>query len=204
MLDELADAVGCRHHVATITARAMAGEINFIAALRERVALLAGLSSTVLDQVAARIELTPGALALVQTMRHYGAVTALVSGGFDCFASLVSRWCNFDIVRANQLQVDCGRITGKVVEPILDHSSKVQTLYELLTKHKLTAIESIAVGDGANDLPVLLAAGLGVAFHAKPLVQQQVQACIKYNDLTALLYAQGYRSAEIIDVQPVI
>ncbi len=198
MLDELAESVGKRDEVAAITARAMAGELDFAAALRARVAMLAGLPATVLDRAAERIELMPGARALVQTMRAAGACTALVSGGFTHFTALVRDWCGFDLDRANRLLVADGRLTGEPGEPILGREAKLATLNELTAARGLDPADTLAVGDGANDLPMLLAAGLGVAYHAKPVLRQALGARIDHGDLTALLYLQGYHAGEIV------
>ncbi len=198
MLDELAERIGRRVEVERITARAMAGEIDFAAAVRERVAMLRGLPAGVLDELADRIELMPGALALVRTMRAHGAWTALVSGGFTCFTGRVRSVCGFDEDRANRLEVVDGRLTGRVIEPILDRDAKRATLAERAAALGLTPGDALAVGDGANDVPMLQAAGLGIAFRAKPMVRRAIPACIDHGDLTALLYLQGYHAAEIV------
>lgn len=198
MLDELAELIGRRAEVAAITARAMAGELDFAAAVRERVAMLAGLPATVLDALAERIELTPGAKALVATMRAHGAHTALVSGGFSCFTVRVRAVCSFDEDCANRLEIVDGYLTGRVIEPILGRDAKRAVLAERCAALGLAPEAVLAVGDGANDLPMLKAAGLGVAFHAKPAVRQAMPARIDHGDLTALLYLQGFRDRDII------
>ncbi|CAO3414058.1 phosphoserine phosphatase SerB [Azospirillum endophyticum] len=198
MLDELGDYVGLKEHIAHITARAMNGEIDFKDAVRERVALLKGLKEAVIDQVWQRATLMPGAAQLVATMRANGAVCVLVSGGFRCFTGRVRNWIGFDDDRGNELEVIDGVMTGKVIEPILDKDSKLQALMAYAGEHRVPVAETMAVGDGANDLPMLLAAGLGVAFHAKAVVAAEARARVDHSDLTALLYAQGYRATEFV------
>ncbi|PWC90011.1 phosphoserine phosphatase SerB [Azospirillum sp. TSO5] len=198
MLDELGDYVGLKDHIAAITARAMNGEIDFKDAVRERVALLKGLKETVIDEVWQRATLMPGAAQLVGTMRANGAACVLVSGGFRCFTGRVRNWIGFDDDRGNELEVVDGVMTGKVIEPILDKDSKLQALMAYAGEHRVPMAETMAVGDGANDLPMLLAAGLGVAFHAKAVVAAEARARVDHGDLTALLYAQGYRAAEFV------
>lgn len=198
MLDELGDYVGLKDHIAAITARAMNGEIDFKDAVRERVALLKGLKETVIDEVWQRATLMPGAAQLVGTMRANGAACVLVSGGFRCFTGRVRNWIGFDDDRGNELEVIDGVMTGKVIEPILDKDSKLQALMAYAGEHRVPMAETMAVGDGANDLPMLLAAGLGVAFHAKAVVAAEARARVDHGDLTALLYAQGYRAAEFV------
>jgi phosphoserine phosphatase len=195
-LDELADCVGLRARISDITARAMAGEIDFEAALRERVALLSG---TTLDQIAAvlsRLTLTPGARALVATMRAHGAHTALVSGGFAQFTEAVAARIGFHETFANRLEILGGALTGAVRAPVQGREGKRAALDMLRVRLGLPRAATLAVGDGANDLDMLRAAGLGVAFRAKPTVAQAASARIDHADLTALLYAQGYRIAE--------
>lgn len=196
-IDEIADFVGAKTRVAAITESAMRGEIPFEGALRERVALLKGLPLETLFQVyRERISLTPGARTLVQTMARDGAITALVSGGFTFFAELVAQDCGFAINRANQLLTADGKLTGEVAEPILGREAKLQSLIELREAGCLGAEDTLAVGDGANDLAMIKQAGLGVAFHAKPLVSAEARIVINHGDLTALLYLQGYQSSE--------
>lgn len=198
MLDELGDYVGLKDHIAAITARAMNGEIDFKDAVRERVALLKGLKETVIDEVWQRATLMPGAAQLIGTMRANGAVCVLVSGGFRCFTGRVRSWIGFDDDRGNDLEVVDGVMTGAVIEPILDKDSKLQALMAYAGEHRVPMAETMAVGDGANDLPMLLAAGLGVAFHAKAVVAAEARARVDHGDLTALLYAQGYRATEFV------
>lgn len=192
-IDALADEAGVGAHVAGITARAMNGELDFEAALRERVGLLKGLPESVIAQVLGdRITLMPGGPVLVATMKAQGGHAALVSGGFTAFTKAVAARLGFDEDRANTLQVQDGALTGAVVEPILGKAAKVQALHEISARLGITAADVIAVGDGANDLPMLQAAGTGVALHAKPAVQAQCAIRVNHGDLTALLYLQGY------------
>ncbi|MFS8038812.1 phosphoserine phosphatase SerB [Xanthobacter sp. AM11] len=192
-IDELADLVGLKAHVSAITERAMRGEIAFEPALRERVALLRGLPANVVGEVLReRIHLTPGAAELVGTMKANGAYTALVSGGFTLFTGNIAERLGFDEHRANTLLVDEGRFVGAVEEPILGREAKLATLVELRDQMHLAPSETMAVGDGANDLAMLCEAGLGVAYHAKPAVAAAAHARIDHGDLTALLFMQGY------------
>lgn len=197
MLDELADFVGLRPRVAEITRRAMNGELDFAAALSERVALLKGLPASVLDEAATRIRVTPGAGALIATCRAAGVRTALVSGGFRAFAEPIATALGFDRVVANRLDIANGRIVGTVSQPIVTRETKREALLALAKESNVPLAATLAVGDGANDLLMLDAAGLGVAFHAKPAVAATARWRIDHADLTALLYAQGYRSHEI-------
>jgi phosphoserine phosphatase len=196
-LDELAAFAGLKEKIAAITARAMNGELDFKAALRERVGMLAGLGVEALERTWAETTLMPGAEALVRTMRAQGAHCALVSGGFTFFTGRVADRVGFHVHHSNTLLIEDGRLTGKVAEPILDKDSKLATLKRLAAEHGLPLVATLTVGDGANDLPMLQAAGLGVAFRAKPVVAAAARARVEHGDLTALLYAQGYRAAEI-------
>lgn len=198
-IDELADFAGVKRGVATITERAMHGEIEFEEALRERAALLAGLDAAVITRVIAeRITVSPGARDLVWTMRASGATTILVSGGFTVFAEPVGEMIGFDEVRANTLLVADGRVTGEVAEPILGRTTKLATLEDAIIRRKLSAGQTMAVGDGANDVAVIRRAGLGVAYRAKPEVKAAADARIEYANLAALLYAQGYRKSDFV------
>jgi phosphoserine phosphatase len=196
MLDELADFVGLRDEVAEITRRAMNGELDFAAAVRARVALLKGLPASVLEESMKRVTLTPGARELVATMRANGATCALVSGGFSYFTHKVRAWLGFDYDQANDILTAGDTLAGTVREPILDKSAKLAALERLAGEHGLPLSATLSVGDGANDLPMLKAAGLGVAFHAKPTVAAEVATRVDHGDLTALLYLQGYRQSE--------
>lgn len=196
-IDELADHIGAGPKVAAITARAMRGEIDFEPALRERVALLAGLAETAVAEVlATRITPMPGGHALVATMRAHGARTLLVSGGFTVFAGPIAEALGFDVYRANTLIAANGRFTGAAAEPILGRAAKVEALRDACRAMGIEPAEAIAVGDGANDADMLQAAGLGVALHGKPLLREAADAAIDHGDLTALLYLQGYGAAE--------
>jgi phosphoserine phosphatase len=196
-VDELADFAGVKARVAGITERAMRGEIAFEPALRERVALLKGLPVDVIDQVLkTRITATPGARELVATMRAHGAYTCLISGGFTLFTDAVAARIGFQENRANRLAIEDGKLTGAVTEPILGRAAKLATLIELREAFDLDNIDTLVVGDGANDLGMIEQAGLGVAYHAKPAVAAAAAARIDHGDLTALLYAQGYRRDE--------
>ncbi|MGB5559334.1 MAG: phosphoserine phosphatase SerB [Paracoccaceae bacterium] len=196
-IDELAAEAGVGAHVADITARAMNGELNFEAALRERVSLLKGLKSSVIETVlATRITLMPGARVLIATMKADGAHTVLVSGGFTDFAAKIASDLGFDESRANTLLIENGQLAGRVAEPILGRDAKVAALREISAGLDLTHDQVMAVGDGANDLGMLQLAGAGVALHAKPSVAAQCDIRVNHGDLTALLYIQGYARAE--------
>lgn len=198
-IDELADVAGVGGRVAAITARAMNGELDFHEALIERVGLLSGLGETVIAEVlASRITEAAGADALVATMRANGAWTALVSGGFTDFTGPVARRLGFDEHRANTLLSEDGVLTGHVSLPVLGRQAKLDALHEIAAARGITAADVLAVGDGANDLDMILAAGMGVALHAKPAVAAQAPIRIDHGDLTALLYLQGYGIEEFV------
>jgi len=198
-VDELADFAGLKAHVAAITERAMRGEIEFEPALRERVALLKGLPVSVVDEVLKnRITPTPGGREVVATMRAHGAWTCLISGGFTLFTNAVAAMIGFQENRANALKIEQGKLTGEVAEPILGRAAKLATLVELRESFDLDNVDTLVVGDGANDLGMIQQAGLGVAYHAKPAVAAAAAARIDHGDLTALLYAQGYRRDEFV------
>ncbi|WP_330082693.1 phosphoserine phosphatase SerB [Methylocystis iwaonis] len=192
-IDELAGLIGIRDRIAAITERAMAGELNFQAALKERVALLAGVTLDQIETIVARITLTPGARVLVQTMRAHGAHTALVTGGFTQFTAPVAARIGFDETFANRLEIVERALTGAVIEPVQGREGKRAALVSLRERLGLASVATLAIGDGANDLDMLREAGLGVAYHAKPKVAEVAAARIDHADLTALLYAQGYR-----------
>ncbi len=199
-IDELAAHAGIKAHVAAITERAMHGELEFEPALRERVALLKGLPTSVAaDVIATRIELTPGGRTLVATMRANGAYASLVSGGFTLFTDRIAAMIGFNEHRSNVLVIADGKLKGTVAEPILGSGAKLAALRELRSRFGLKPEDTMAVGDGANDIPMIEDAGLGVAYHGKPIVAQAAHARIDHGDLTALLYAQGYRRDEFVD-----
>ena len=197
-LDDLAAHAGLGAKIAAITVRAMNGELDFKDALRERVGMLKGLTVSALEQTWRGLHLTGGAMELVATMRAHGAYTALVSGGFTYFTSRVMARVGFDTHRSNELLDDGRVLLGRVREPILDRLAKLETLRELVTRHGMTEDDVLAVGDGANDLDMLQAAGLGVAFHAKPVVAAAARARVDHGDLRALLFAQGYPASVFV------
>jgi phosphoserine phosphatase len=198
-IDELADCAGVKAEVAAITRRAMRGELDFAMALRARVRLLEGLPETIFEQVyRERARLMPGARTLVRTMRARGATTALVSGGFLPVAERVHAEVGFDVVQANTLEVADGRLTGRVIPPIVGPDAKLAMLERLRLERGLAAEQTLAVGDGANDLPMLLAAGLGVAYHAHAPVARQAPVAIEHADLRALLFLQGIAKRDFV------
>ena len=198
-IDELADMAGIKPKVAAITERAMRGEIDFPDALRERVALLKGLPLHYLERVhAERVRLNPGARALTATMRAHGARTLLVSGGFTFFTSRVAAAAGFEESQGNRLLDDGRALTGLAGEPILGREAKLRALEDAAARFGVQVADALAVGDGANDLDMIRRAGLGVAYHAKPLVAAAAGASISQGDLQSLLYLQGYRADEIV------
>ena len=198
-IDELAFEAGVGEHVADITARTMNGELDFEAALIERVGLLKGLDESVINHVLqTRITMMPGGYELVQTMKANGGYAALVSGGFTAFTARVAAGLGFDENRANTLIAEAGKLTGEVGRPILGREAKVQALSEITTRLGISEADVLAVGDGANDLGMLTRAGTGVALHAKPSVQAQCNVRINHGDLSALLFIQGYARSEFV------
>jgi phosphoserine phosphatase len=198
-IDELADAVGIKAEVAAITERAMNGELDFEAALKTRVALLKGLDRARIEEVRREaITLAPGGRVLVHTMKAYGAYASLVSGGFTFFADYFAKRIGFDEAVANVLEFDGDQLTGTVAMPIVDKSTKLNRLNQLAAEKGIALIDTLAVGDGANDLDMIQASGLGVALHAKPSVAAQAQVRIDHGDLTALLYLQGYTDEDLV------
>ncbi|MDA8051575.1 MAG: phosphoserine phosphatase SerB [Rhodospirillales bacterium] len=198
-LDELAAFAGLKEEVAAITRAGMNGEIDFREGLRRRVAMLKGLPVIALEQTWRTLRFSEGAAALIATMRRHGATTALVSGGFTYFTSRVAVALGFDIHRANVLLHDDEMLTGFVAEPIRDRDDKLRALHELSSTRNLPLSATLAVGDGANDLPMLLAAGLGIAWHAKPSVAAAAAARVDFADLRALLFIQGFHHSEILE-----
>jgi phosphoserine phosphatase len=198
-IDELAAALGLKDQVADITARAMNGELDFAEALDTRVALLKGLNLKSVEEVRReRITLAPGGRALVHTMKEYGAYTILVSGGFTLFADHFAKRIGFDQAIANILQFDGDVLTGTVARPIVDKDTKLKVLNETAAAREIPMPLTLAVGDGANDLPMLRGAGMGVALHAKPSVAAEARVRIDHGDLTALLYLQGYAETDFV------
>lgn len=197
-LDEIADIAGLGDEIAAITAKTMAGELEFAQALIERVAMLAELPEETLAQAYGRVGYSPGSAVLVGTMRANGAYTALVSGGFKYFTSRVAGKIGFDLDLANDLEISDGRLTGRVQGPILDPGAKLSALIRLSDEHGLSPADAVTVGDGSNDIPMLRAAGLGVAYRGKPVVRKAITCQINHTDLTTLLYFQGYRREEFV------
>lgn len=196
-IDELGALAGVGERIREITASAMRGELDFEGALRARLALMKGLPEDAIGRILQeRITFTPGGATLIATMKANGAYAALVSGGFVQFTSHVAQHLGFDEHRANELMIENGALMGAVREPILGKDAKLSALRELAKRLGLTLADTLAVGDGANDIPMLKEAGLGVALHAKPKVQEAVSVSINHGDLTALLYLQGYRREE--------
>ncbi|MBX3513312.1 MAG: phosphoserine phosphatase SerB [Xanthobacteraceae bacterium] len=192
-IDELADYAGLKAHVAAITERAMRGELPFEPALRERVALLKDLPVAVIGEtIAKKITLAAGGRELIAALKANGVYTCLVSGGFTLFTNVIAEKLGFDENRANELIVENGRLAGKVKEPILGRAAKLATLQELTKKFGIRPEETVAIGDGANDLDMITAAGLGIAIHAKPAVAAAAQARIDHADLSAIIYCGGF------------
>ena len=198
-IDELADAVGIKAEIAAITARAMNGELDFAAALDTRVGLLKGLARKTVEEVRReRITLAPGGRALVQTMKTHGAYTALISGGFTLFADYFAKRIGFDEATANVLDFDGDVLAGTVSRPIVDRNTKLERLRAIAAERDIPMAATLAVGDGANDLDMIRAAGMGVALHAKPVVAAEAPVRIDHGDLTALLYLQGYSDEDFV------
>lgn len=195
-LDELAMLTGVGKEVAEITNRSINGELNFIDALNERLMLLRGVPVSLARQVLEETRLMPGAQTLAATMRKNGAACVLVSGGFDIFAEPVIRWAGFDHQVSNALVVQDGKLTGQVVQPVVSPNVKKETLLDQAARRKIPMNATLAVGDGANDIPMLLEAGMGIAFRPRPVVAKQARFRVEHGDLTALLYAQGYHRDE--------
>lgn len=197
-IDELAAEIGVKEQVSKITEAAMNGEIDFEGALKDRVALLAGLEEAVVAKVLSnRITINQGAHEALAVMRAHGTHTALVSGGFTIFAKEIAGEVGFHEFHANELLSEDGKFSGEVAEPILGQQAKLDQLNRLATEKQISLSDTIAIGDGANDLPMLMNAGTGIAFHAKPSVAQQAKVVINHGDLSAILFVQGYTKADI-------
>jgi len=197
-LDELAAFAGLKEQISALTARAMNGEIGFVEALNTRVALLRGLDESSLDETLCGLHLNPGARELIATMRHNGAYAALVSGGFTFFTERIRAQVGFDMALGNQLEIHDGRLTGEVIPPLVDKTTKLDVLIDLAAQRNLTPQETLSIGDGANDVAMLKAAGMGIAYHAHPVARKQARACLDHADLTGALYIQGYHRDEFI------
>ncbi len=198
-IDELADAFGVGSRIREITTAVVDGKINFSDALRQRVELMKGLDQSLLEKVYKdRITLKTGARTLVQTMRQNGAYCILVSGGFSYFTKRIAERIGFHDQQANDLAFENERLTGEVCEPILGRRAKLETLNRLCEENKIKPSDILAVGDGANDIMMIEAAGLGVAFHGSKALKERANACIEYSDLTALLYVQGYTKSQFV------
>lgn len=198
-IDELGDAIGLGPKIKEITAAVVNGDVSFADALRQRLALMKGMEHGVLDSVYEnRVTLKSGARTLVQTMRHNGAFCILVSGGFSFFTRRVAERIGFHDHQANELAFEDGKLTGDVLEPILGRTAKLDTLLRLCDEKGLEPSNVLAVGDGANDIKMIEAAGLGVAFHGSGSLKKQAAACIDHGDLTTLLYIQGFRKSEFV------
>lgn len=198
-IDELGVMAGVGDHIKKITARAMRGELDFEGALKERVALLKGMDETIIaDVISKRLTFKEGGHTLVATMKRHGAYAALVSGGFTAFTAHVAAALDFDENHANTLLVKNGKLSGEVAMPILGKEAKVESLKRICKYLGIAQTDAIAVGDGANDIPMLLEAGMGVALHAKPMVQEQAPFVVNHGDLTALLYLQGHLKQEFV------
>jgi phosphoserine phosphatase len=198
-IDELADLLGIKEPIAAVTRRAMNGELDFKEALRARVALLAGLPTAAITEICeTRVRANPGAATLVATMRAHGARAVLVSGGFTGFTCFVKARLGFDVEEANDLEIRDGRLTGALLEPLRDASSKLGALHRHCAELGIAPAAALALGDGANDLPMLGAAGLGIAYRAHPRVKAAIATHIEHTDLRAALFFQGYRPDELI------
>lgn len=198
-IDELADFAGLKAEVAAMTEAAMQGNLDFEQTLKDRVALLAGMDEVALDRTyEERVRLTPGAVTLIKTMNAAGANTVLVSGGFTFFTSRIAALTSFQVNRANTLDIKDGKLTGKVIPPIIDSTTKRDSLIEFREKAGLSTSDVMAVGDGANDIPMIREAGLGIAYHGKAAVTEAADITLHHADLTALLYLQGYGDGDFV------
>ncbi len=199
-LDELAEFAGIKDQISAITERAMEGELDFHTALRERIGLLKGLETSALEDTLEDTDLNPGAEAFAQTMRAHNATCVLVSGGFTFFTENIGAQCGFHHHHGNVLEIAHEALTGNVIEPILDKHAKVEFLDHYIAENGLTYDDCLTIGDGANDLPMLKKAGLGIGYHPKDTVKSEMHNCILHGDLTAALYAQGYTSEDFADI----
>ncbi len=195
-LDEVAAEFGLRLMVAAITERAMRGELNFKTSLRERVALLAGKPRDALQKIREETHLNPGARTLVETMRHHGAMCVLISGGFTYFTSYIAEQCHFHHHHGNNMAFKNGKITGFLEDPVSDQDAKLVFMNEYVLKKRVTSEQVLAIGDGANDRAMIESAGLGIGYHPHPVVEEVTHNIIRYGDLTASLFAQGYTKEE--------
>ncbi|HET7476522.1 MAG TPA: phosphoserine phosphatase SerB [Dermatophilaceae bacterium] len=202
VIELLADEADCAAAVEAITARAMAGELDFEASLRERVRLLKGLDSSAIDRVQARIRLTPGARTFVRTLRRLGFTVAIISGGFTPFTDALKSQLTLDHAYANTLEIVDGTLTGEVVGPVIDRARKAALLAEIAAAEGVPLSQTVAIGDGANDLDMLAAAGLGIAFNAKPVVRQQAHTTVSVPYLDAILFMLGIRGADVDRAEP--
>jgi len=192
-LDELADEAGIKPQIAEITQRAMRGELDFHEALRQRVRLIKDLPEEALKRTLDETVISNGAHTLLNTLKANNVFTGLVSGGFTYYTNAIADKLGFDINYGNQLDIKDGKLTGEVIDPILDKDSKLEFLNKYVQHNNVSLSDSIAIGDGANDLPMLTAAGLGIGYQPKPLVRQEIVNCIIHTDLTSVLYMQGYK-----------
>jgi phosphoserine phosphatase len=196
-LDDLAEFAQVQEEVAEITHLAMNGKLDFHQAIRERVKLLKGLEASALRKTLEKTQISPGAQKLIRVMREHGAICILVSGGFTFFTSHFSKTLGFHMHHGNEIEIEDGKLTGKVIEPILDKYAKLELMKEYIQKSKITAHKSMAIGDGANDLPMLKAAGLGIGYRCKDVVAKEIPNIILHGDLSAALYAQGYTASDL-------
>ncbi|MBL4615991.1 MAG: phosphoserine phosphatase SerB [Magnetovibrio sp.] len=198
-LDELAAFAGIGDKIAALTVRAMNGEIGFSEALRTRVGMLEGLSESFLSETMKSVKLNPGAHQLITTMRAHGAFTALISGGFSFFTDRIREQVGFHMSLGNKLEIIDAQLTGQVIAPIVTKDTKLEMLIDMAAQHELGMTDTFAIGDGANDVPMLKAAGMGVAYHGHPVARENAHACLNHTDLNGALFIQGYRRDEFVD-----
>ncbi len=197
-LDELADEAGIKDKISVITERAMRGELDFFEAIKERVGLLKGLSADALKRTLDKTEVSIGADIVVKTMKNHEAFCTLVSGGFTYFTESIAKQLGFNAHHGNILGINDNALTGEVMEPILDKETKLTLLKEYTQKQQIGLSDTVAIGDGANDLPMLEAAGIGIGYHPKPILEERLLNCIRFTDLSSILYIQGYKKEEFI------